>query len=260
MRLQTRPPLLTYLLTCSFATCSGAPLSSLHQHTGQPHKVYKYLEVYVYTQEQRSNTFDLATLEIRSFTTLQPLARTLSEHIKLVNIQQIPVLVYRRMAHPLTLQQLRRLHRIIRKFLRCPHHRSRITPKLSPKDKYTPRSKGGLGSRHFTHCILQDMIYSALRYLNRDGPPEVISLVGSALLTPQRSALPDTVVDAVEGLGLRFNTTGPWSPALPQHMLPGERVWPKFTGVCNRDCPVYQGTVQDTSATTAKLVFLSKHG
>ena len=244
-----------------FPTQTGRPLSTLNTDTGLPHTVYKYLGVYIYTAEQQSNTFALATSEIRSFfTLLQPLALTLSEHIRLVNIQLIPVLTYRLMAHPLTLKALRRLHGLIWAHLRRPNEESRLTPKLSPKDKYTPRKKGGLGSRHFMYVVLQDTVNSAIRYLNGDGPQDVCRMVREALLTPCRSALQDTVVDAAQGLGLRFNALGPWSPALPHQLQRGEPVWAKFRGVVGRECDMFQGVVEDTSATTASVSFCSHVG
>ena len=224
------------LLSMRVEDQTGRPLSTLNTDTGLPHTVNKYLGVYIYTAEQQSNTFALATSEIRSFfTLLQPLALTLSEHIRLVNIQLIPVLTYRLMAHPLTLKALRRLHGLIWAHLRRPNKESRLTPKLSPKDKYTTRKEGGLGSRHFMYVVLQDSVNSAIRYLNGDGPQDVCRTVREALLRPCRSALQDTVVDASQGLGPRFNALSPWSPALPHQLQRGEPVWAKFRGVVGRE-------------------------
>ena len=98
----------------SCPTSTGPPLSTISKETGLPHTVYKYLGVYIYTNDQRSNTMDLAVSEIHSlFRTLQPLSPTLSKHIRLVNIQLVPVLVYRLMAHPLPTAQLKKLHKKI---------------------------------------------------------------------------------------------------------------------------------------------------
>ena len=201
-----------------FPTSTGPPLSTLNKHTGLPHTVYKYLRVYIYTKNQQTNTQDLIASEICNFfTLLQPLSPTLSEHLRLAKVELIPALTYRLMASPLPLCQLESLHGQIWGHLRHPHEFSRFTPKLSEKDKYTPRKKGGLGSRHFYYAVLRDTVNCAIRYLNGDGPPDVCQAVRDALMTPQCSPLQDTVVDAAQGLGLRFNSLGPWSPALPSN-------------------------------------------
>ena len=82
----------------------------------------------------------------------------------------------------------------------------------------------------------------------------------TALLTLDRSHLQDTGVDAAQGLGLQFNTLGPWSPCLPYQLAPGEPLWVKFTGVADRSCDMYRGTVTETSATAAQLKFRSHQG
>ena len=60
------------------------------------------------------------------------------------------------------------------------------------------------------------------------------------------------MVDTAQGLGLRFNTLEPWSPPLPDQLAPGEPLCAKFTGVPDRSCDMYQGTVTETSATAAE--------
>ena len=75
-----------------------------------------------------------------------------------------------------------------------------------------------------------------------------------------RSSIQDTAVDAAQGLGLRFNTLGPWNAALPQHLLRGVPVWVRFDGAPSDGSPVNEGVVKETSATSAKRVFQSAPG
>ena len=72
-------------------------------------------------------------------------------------------------------------------------------------------------------------------------------------MTPQRYPLQDTVVDAAEGVGLRFNSLGPWSQALAHQLQVHEPVWATFTGNGVHDCDMYLARVQDTSATSAEV-------
>ena len=123
-----------------FFTSTGPTLSNLNNHTRLSHNVYKYLGVYIYTKNQQTNTQDLIASEIPNFfAVLQPLSPTLSENIRLANVQLIPALTNRLMALPLPLGQLQHCHSQIRGHLRHPHKFSLFTPKLSQKDKYTPR-------------------------------------------------------------------------------------------------------------------------
>ena len=60
-----------------------------------------------HTDPDPTLTYELAKSEITSFFTfLHPLNLTLSEYIRLVNLQLIPTLQYRLMAHPLELKQV----------------------------------------------------------------------------------------------------------------------------------------------------------
>ena len=93
---------------------SGTPLSTTNLKTGQPHNCYKYLGVYIFTKNHARQTLALAKSEIRSFfTTLQPLWLTLSECVLSINVQLIPILSYRLMAHPLALNELGGLQTMI---------------------------------------------------------------------------------------------------------------------------------------------------
>ena len=204
---------------------------------------------------------DLVVNEVRSFfSALLSLSLFLPEHSRLVNVQLIQVLTYRLMAHPLTTKQLTTVHNLIWRHIRKPSNSAPFTPELTPRVKYTPRSLGGLASRHFLYAVHRDTVNLAIRCLNGDGPPHVCESVRELLLDGSRSALQDTVVDTAQGLGLRFNTLGPWNPALPQHLLPGELVSVKFDGVPDSECPVCMGVVQDTPASSAKVSFRSPQG
>ena len=239
-----------------FSTSTGPPLSTLNKHTGLPHTVYKYLRVYIYTKNQQTHTQDLIAREIRNFfAVLQTLSPTLSEPIRLASVQLIPALRYRLMADPIPLSQLKRLQSQIWAHLRHPGKFSWFTAKLSRKDNYTPRKKGGLPSSDFYYAVLEDTVNSAIRYLNGDGPPDICQAVRDLLMTPQRFPLQDTVLDAVQGLGLPSNSLGRWSPALPHKLQVHEPVWANTTGNGANECDMYLGRVDDTSATSAEVAF-----
>ena len=86
-------------------------------------------------------------------------------------------------------------------------------------------------------------------------PPEEKTIVREFLLSPTRSTLQDTLVDAAQTLVLRFNTRGPWNTALANQLMPQELGWDTFHGTTDRECPLYRETVLDTSATAAKVCF-----
>ena len=93
---------------------SGKRLSTIDPKTLAPRKVYKYLGVYLFTDRDPTLTYELAKSEITSFFTfLHPLNFNRSEYIRLVNLQLIPTLQHRLMAHPLDQSQLRSLQNII---------------------------------------------------------------------------------------------------------------------------------------------------
>ena len=193
-------------LTRTFTSPSGTPLSTTNQKTGQPHNCYKYLGVYIFTANHKAQTLALAKSEIRSyFTTLQPLRLTLSEYILLVNVQLIPILSYRIMAHPLALNNLGALQAMI--WQNIAHDPSqdkanRISRLVSPKTRYTPRHQGGLGLRHFTFSICMALVNTAIRYLNADGPASTNESFSEAMLSTTRNPIQDTVMDACHTIGL----------------------------------------------------------
>ena len=113
---------------------------------------------------------------------------------------------------------------------------------------------------HFNCAVLQDTVKLAVSYLNGDGPPDVCSIVRDVILTPRRSALKETIVIALPGLGDRLNTLCPWSPVLLHQLHTREPFWLNFVDARGRDCDMYQGTVTETSATAANVIFQSQQG
>ena len=141
----------------TFRSPSGTPLSRTDQETGQPHKCYKYLGVYIFTDNHTAQTRALAEAETRSFfRTLQPLKLTLSEYALFVNVQLIPLLSYRLMAQPLSLGEFGGLPAIIWQNIAhnpSPETSNRISRLVSHKARYTARHQGGLGLSHFTFSL-----------------------------------------------------------------------------------------------------------
>ena len=152
---------------------SGKRLSTIDPKTLAPRKVYKYLSVCLFTDPNPTLTYELAKSEITSFFTfLHPLNLTLSEYIRLVNLQLSQTLQYCLMAHPLEQSQLRSLQNIIWKNIaidRDPEKRKRISRMVSNKDKYTSRPRGGLDLSHFQHCLNIPTVNAAIHYLNNEG-------------------------------------------------------------------------------------------
>ena len=225
----------------TFTSPSGTPLSTTNQKTGQPHNCYKYLGVYIFTANHEAQTLALAKSEIRSlFTTLQPLRLTLSEYILLVNIQLIPILSYRLMAHPLALSELGALQAMIWQNIAhdpSPDKANRISRLVSPKARYTPRHQGGLGLRHFTFSICMALVNTAIRYLNGDGPPSTNESFSEAMLSTTRNPIQDTVMDACHTIGLRYHSSGLWASCPPSLFLPKEKVQVRF--LATKPAPQY---------------------
>ena len=226
----------------TFTSPSGTPLSTTNQKTGQPHNCYKYLGVYIFTANHEAQTLALAKSEIRSFfTTLQPLRLTLSEYILLVNVQLIPILSYRLMAHPLALNVLRALQAMIWQNIAhdpSPDKANRISRLVSPKDRYTPRHQGGLGLCHFTFSICMALVNAAIRYLGGDGPASTNESFSAAMLSTTRNPIQDTVMDACHTIGLRYHSTGLWASCPPSLFLPKEKVHVRF--LATKPAPQYR--------------------
>ena len=241
------------------------------QKTLAPRKVYKYLGVYLFTDPDPTLTYDLAKSEITSFFTFShPLNLTVSEHIRLVNLQLIPALQYRLMTHPLEQSQLRSLQNIIWKNIaldRDPEKRHCISRLVSNKDKYTSRPHGGLDLRHFQHCLNISTVNAAIRYLNNEGSDETNQFFRKAALNEENSMVLKLVSDACHSLNLRFNTTSPESNT-PAHLhQKHELAYVRFTTYSNNrvtkwgnkqrhqntDLGINRGIVTDTSCDQASI-------
>ena len=216
----------------TFTSLSGTTLSTTNQKTGQQDSCYKYLEVYIFTANHAAQTLALAKSEIHPFsTTLQPLRLTLSEYVLLVNVQLIPILSYRLMAHPLALNEFGVLHAMIWQNIAhdpSPEKANRISRLVSPKARYTPRHQGGLGLRHFTFSLCMALVNAAVMYLNGDGPASTNEAFSEAMLSTTRNSIQDTVMDACHTIGLRYHSTSLWASCPPSLFLPKEKVQVRF--------------------------------
>ena len=81
-----------------FNSTSGSFVSTLDPQ-GKPRDFYRYLGVYLYTENQLSRVIEFISAEIRAyFNTLSLLGLTHTELIRLTNCQLVPILMYGLMA------------------------------------------------------------------------------------------------------------------------------------------------------------------
>ena len=197
--------------------------------------------MYIFTANHEAQTLALAKSEIRSFfTTLQPLRLTLSEYILLVNVQLIPILSYRLMAHPLALNELRALQAMIWQNIAhdpSPDKANRISRLVPPKARYTPRHQRGLGLRNFTFSICMALVNAAIRYLNGDGPASTNESFSEAMLSTTHNPMQDTVMDRCHTISLRYHSTSLWASCPPSLFLPKEKVQVRF--LATKPAPQY---------------------
>ena len=188
--------------------------------------------MYILTANHAAQTLALAMSEIRSFfTTLQPLRLNLLEYVLLVNVQLIPNLSHRLMAHPLALKELGVLQAMIWQNIAhdpSPEKANRISLLFPPKARYTPGHQGGLGLRHFTFSLCMALVTTAVRYLNGDGPASTKEAFAEAMLSTTRNPIQDTVMDACHTIGLRYHSTGLWASCPPSLFLQKEKVQVRF--------------------------------
>ena len=204
-----------------FQCPSGFTLSTIDPATRQPRQGYKYLSVYIYNDNSPPRLrHQVYSASNNYFTSLSPLWLTLPELVKLVNVQLIPVLTYRLIAHPFLPVEIEELTDYVWKLL---SEHGRISAKLSKKDIYQPKSKLRLGLRHLGVAEHKSFIEAGLGYLNGDGPPMTNQSVRATLLSHNQNALQDGFLDAANQLDLRFHTPGPWNPYLPRELHAGER-------------------------------------
>ena len=84
-----------------FTSTSGTSVSTLDSQ-GKPRDFYRYLGVYLYTENQLPRVIQFILAEIRAyFNTLSPLGLTHTELILLMNCQLVCILTYRLMAQAL---------------------------------------------------------------------------------------------------------------------------------------------------------------
>ena len=208
----------------SFTSASGAKISTLLEN-GQPRSVYKYLGIYLFTNNQTLNLIDFINNEVTAFfTATAHLGLTHSELILLINAQLIPVLTYRLMAHEIPPNIIQGFEEKIWAEL-CAH--SRLARTVSPKDRFPPRKFGGLGLHSLSISIHKSTYHTALRHLNREGHPPTDTLVCSQLLSTSECSLLNTFVDAAQAVGVRTHGWGPWNPTLVAQLKAGEELMVK---------------------------------
>ena len=106
----------------NFTSTSGSVVSTLDPQ-GRPRDFYRYLGVYLYTENQLPRVIEFISAEIRAyFGALAPLGLTHTELIRLANCQLVPILAYRLMAQAVDAPTLRRLDAEIWRNL-CLHSR-----------------------------------------------------------------------------------------------------------------------------------------
>ena len=231
-----------------FQSPSGFTLSTVDPDTKQPRKGYKYLGVYIYNDKHPPQLRHQIHSELNSyFVHLSPLRLSLPELVKLVNVQLIPILTYRLIAHPFLPSEIDELRAAVWKELAT---HGRISPKVPTKDIYQPRAKLGLGSRHLGIAVHKSFVEAGLRYLNQDGPPASCVAVRDALLSTRQNALQDSFLDAAYRLSLRFHAPGPWNPCLPCELHERERLY-----AAPRNAPPCLATVTKVHKKTATICF-----
>ena len=229
-----------------FQSPSGFTLSTVDPDTKQPRKGYKYLGVYIYNDKHPPQLRHQIHSELNSyFVHLSPLRLTLPELVKLVNVQLIPILTYRLIAHPFLPSAIDELTAAVWKGLAT---HGRISPKVSTKDIYQPRAKLGLGLRHLGIAVHKSFVEAGLRYLNQDGPPASCVAVRDTLLLTRQNALQDSFLDAANRLSLRFHAPGPWNPCLPCELHERERLY-----AAPRNAPPCLATVTKVYKKTATI-------
>ena len=163
-----------------FVTTSHNIFFTINPDTGRPLNFYKYLGMYLYTQDQSKQLTSALRAEIRAyFANIDPLTLTLSEKIRLVNKQLHPLMAYRLSGHCLPVQTLNLFEKDIWRALQ----RSSITPEVSPMDRPQPRSQGRLEISSLPIMVRVKTVNSALRCLTRVAPVTVADAVTASLFS-----------------------------------------------------------------------------
>ena len=221
--------------------------STINPNTGRPHNFYKYLGVYLYTQDQSKQLTSALRAEIGAyFANIDPLPPTLSEKVRLVNKQLHPMIAYRLLGHCLPAETLNLFEKDIWRALQ----QSSITPKVSPMDRPHPRSQGGLEISSLPIMLHVQIVNSALRCLTRVAPVAVAGAVTASLFSHTANPLQNMIIDSAHFLQLSYHSMGVWRHTPVQHLQAGENhvVHYRRRGQC-------VGQVSSTSSKTATLQF-----
>ena len=209
-------------------TPRGSEFLTYNEKTGSPHTCYEHLGVYLFTCHQARGLFHMLKAEIQSyFARLSPLPLTLSEKVRLTNSQLVPALAYRLITHSLSPNQLEKLQSLIWAGVAS---RS-ITRLVSPKDRFVPRPKGGLGMKFVPHSVHVATVNYGLRALLGLTPKSVGPLYVQSLLSPnQRASDPvqNSFMDSINALGISFHSIGLWRPTAIRDLTPGTKLTVRF--------------------------------
>ena len=192
-----------------FTSPPGSLVSTIDPQ-GKSCDFYRYLGLYLYTENQLPRVIKFISVEIRAYlNTLSPLGLTHTELIRLTNCQLVPILSYRLMAQAVDPLTLRRFDSEIWRNL-CLH--SRLTAGIPPKTRWAPRKKNGLAIHSLYLSTLKTTCNTALRHLNCEGPPRAGGVIRSYLFSPEANPVLDQFMDAAQELGVRTHGWGPWNP------------------------------------------------
>ena len=228
-------------------TTSHTIFSTINPDTGRPLNFYKYLGVYLYTQDQSKHLISALRAKIRAyFANIDPLTLTLSEKIQVVNKQLHLMIAYRLLGHCLPVETLNLFEKDIWRALQ----RSSINPKVSPMDRHQPRSQGGLEISSLPIMVHVQIVNSALRCLTRVAPVAVADAVTVLLFSHTPNPLQNMIIDSAHFLQLSYHSMGVWQHTPVQHLQAGETLVVHYRkhGQC-------VGQVSSTSSKTATLLF-----
>ena len=177
-------------------------LSSLDKE-GRPHKYYKYLGVFFFTDYSAHVMKDHFLSIIDSyFSSLPNMLFSPKEAVRLINSQLIPKLAYRMTMHCLSFEVVDLLQK------RIWYHMSRISklPKITPtKARYGPTKEGALGLFELSTRIATLTLTQFQRALHGESPQLVTTLLKQALGIPipesdHRYSIAKCYVQAAEAL------------------------------------------------------------
>ena len=128
------------------STPTGTTISTFNTNN-QPHSFYKYLGVFIFTNPDPALLQQLILSEIHSFfSNLASIPLLPHEYVLLYNTQLIPILCYRLTMHSLPLSSIQTIESSLWQGFSKSAGISSVT---SPKDRFVPPSRGGLGLHHF---------------------------------------------------------------------------------------------------------------